>query len=223
MGVSRRYGVLGCEGEVASLNRIAWLMAGTDLRTCRKAARATKTLGRAPEPFRNHLARDFAAMQPNTKWVVDITCIRTGEGWLYLRAVLDLYSGTPRQEVWSRTFSRLLFHRACQPAPATSPTPAAGSRPLFNCHVLATLDKNLLRKPLASSSLFSFHPARLAGSKPAPPTRCNVASASQFIAGCDHRTPAPQSPRRRAPPGRRRASASAAPGPAALHRANRCR
>ena len=29
----------------------------------------------------------------NTKWVTDITCIRTVEHWLYLCVVLDLYSG----------------------------------------------------------------------------------------------------------------------------------
>lgn len=43
--------------------------------------------------MRNHLSRDFTANEPNTKWVVDITYIRRGEGWLYLCAVLDLYSG----------------------------------------------------------------------------------------------------------------------------------
>ena len=30
--------------------------------------------------------------QPNKVWVVDITCIRTYEGWLYLAAVVYLYS-----------------------------------------------------------------------------------------------------------------------------------
>ena len=41
----------------------------------------------------NQLDRDFSALRPNAKWVSDITYIRTGEGWLYLCAVLDLYSG----------------------------------------------------------------------------------------------------------------------------------
>ena len=40
----------------------------------------------------NHLARDFTATAPNQRWVADITYIRTGEGWLYLAVVLDLYS-----------------------------------------------------------------------------------------------------------------------------------
>jgi putative transposase len=40
----------------------------------------------------NHLARDFGAATPNTKWVTDTTSIRTAEGWLSLAVVLDLFS-----------------------------------------------------------------------------------------------------------------------------------
>jgi len=40
----------------------------------------------------NLLNRNFAADQPNQKWVVDISYIWTREGWLYLAVVLDLYS-----------------------------------------------------------------------------------------------------------------------------------
>jgi putative transposase len=47
----------------------------------------------AAAAFQNHLAQDFTANQPNTKWVTDITYIRTAEGWLYLSVVVDLYSG----------------------------------------------------------------------------------------------------------------------------------
>jgi putative transposase len=41
---------------------------------------------------RNLLDRDFTAASVNTKWVADITYIPTGQGWLYLSAVMDLYS-----------------------------------------------------------------------------------------------------------------------------------
>ena len=40
----------------------------------------------------NELNRDFQASGPNTRWVADITYIRTAQGWLYLAAVMDLYS-----------------------------------------------------------------------------------------------------------------------------------
>jgi len=40
----------------------------------------------------NVLNREFTAHQPNKKWASDITYIQTNEGWLYLAAVIDLYS-----------------------------------------------------------------------------------------------------------------------------------
>jgi putative transposase len=40
----------------------------------------------------NVLNRDFDADAPNQKWVADITYIPTQEGWLYLAAILDLFS-----------------------------------------------------------------------------------------------------------------------------------
>lgn len=38
----------------------------------------------------NHLNRDFSAQTTGQKWVSDLTYIRTGEGWLYMTAILDL-------------------------------------------------------------------------------------------------------------------------------------
>lgn len=47
----------------------------------------------------NLLARDFMPAAPDRVWSSDITCIATDEGWLYLAAVIDLFS---RQVVgWS--------------------------------------------------------------------------------------------------------------------------
>ena len=40
----------------------------------------------------NVLNREFEAEAPDLKWVTDITYIPTAEGWLYLAAVMDLYS-----------------------------------------------------------------------------------------------------------------------------------
>ena len=40
----------------------------------------------------NHLAQTAPPTGPNQKWVGDITYIETQEGWLYLAAVMDLYS-----------------------------------------------------------------------------------------------------------------------------------
>ena len=40
----------------------------------------------------NRLNQDFAATEPNTKWVGDLTFFDTAEGWLYLAAVLAMNS-----------------------------------------------------------------------------------------------------------------------------------
>jgi putative transposase len=40
----------------------------------------------------NRLRRNFAVEGPNQVWVADITYIETGEGWLHLAAIMDLYS-----------------------------------------------------------------------------------------------------------------------------------
>lgn len=40
----------------------------------------------------NLLQRDFTTAAPNQVWTGDITYIQTGEGWLYLAIVLDLFS-----------------------------------------------------------------------------------------------------------------------------------
>jgi transposase InsO family protein len=40
----------------------------------------------------NVLDRRFHWEQPNQAWVTDLTCIPTEEGWLYLAAIIDLFS-----------------------------------------------------------------------------------------------------------------------------------
>ena len=44
--------------------------------------------------YPNHLARDFHADRPNQKWVTDISYIRTGQGFLYLSVIRDLYDNS---------------------------------------------------------------------------------------------------------------------------------
>lgn len=40
----------------------------------------------------NTLNRDFKASGPDQKWVADFTYIKTGQGWLFVAVVLDLFS-----------------------------------------------------------------------------------------------------------------------------------
>lgn len=94
MGMPRMHEELGYEGVAAGRNRIARLMARHGLFGIPQRRRwRHKSSGNRPAHVRNHLERDFAAAEPNTKWVIDITYVQTGEGWLYVCVVTDLYSG----------------------------------------------------------------------------------------------------------------------------------
>ncbi len=42
--------------------------------------------------YENILNREYKAEKPNQKMVSDITYVWTGEGWLYVVGILDLYS-----------------------------------------------------------------------------------------------------------------------------------
>lgn len=47
---------------------------------------------RLPAPFQDHVQRKFVADRPDKLWVTDITQHRTGEGWVYCAAVIDVFS-----------------------------------------------------------------------------------------------------------------------------------
>jgi putative transposase len=68
----------------------------------------------------NVLDRDFCAERPNQKWVVDVTYIATATGWMYLAAVLDLFSrrivgwamaATQDEKLVEQALSMALAHR----------------------------------------------------------------------------------------------------------------
>lgn len=94
LGAGRMREDLVAEGESASLNRVARLMAADGLqgwpRPKRRGQRGQP--GLPPPGVRNWLERDFTALEPETKWVTDITEIKTDGGKLYLCVVLDLFS-----------------------------------------------------------------------------------------------------------------------------------
>jgi len=92
-GSPRIYQVMRKMGLLCSKNRVARLMRAE--RLCAKQVRrfrsTTRHNGRhAVAP--NLLRRDCAVEQPNEKWLADITYIPTLEGWLYLAALMDLFS-----------------------------------------------------------------------------------------------------------------------------------
>lgn len=82
------------ERQACSENRVARLMhvGGIKAKAKRKFTRVvTSTLVRFPAA-ENRVNQVFVAKAPNCLWVADMTFIRTREGWLYLAAVLDVYS-----------------------------------------------------------------------------------------------------------------------------------
>jgi transposase InsO family protein len=84
---------LQAEGWLVSRRRVARRMRAMGLRA--RAARrftATTQSKHALPVAPNRLQQDFTAAGPNQQWVADITYLWTGEGWLYLAVVLDLYS-----------------------------------------------------------------------------------------------------------------------------------
>lgn len=80
-------------GETCGVNRIHRLMRLEKLRSQSGYHRRPRgRSGPASVHAPNHLQRQFVPDSPNKAWVTDITYIRTHEGWLYLAAVLDLFS-----------------------------------------------------------------------------------------------------------------------------------
>jgi putative transposase len=84
---------LAAKGIHASKHRVARLMQENGLRGRRRRRfRHTTDSNHALPVAPNTLAQDFLVDAPNRVWVTDITYIPTREGWLYLAAILDLYS-----------------------------------------------------------------------------------------------------------------------------------
>lgn len=81
------------QGWTVSRKRVAKRMRtlGLRARAARKYKATTQSKHNLPVAP-NRLGQDFTAKVPNRVWVSDITYIWTEEGWLYLAAVLDLYS-----------------------------------------------------------------------------------------------------------------------------------
>jgi len=128
-GAGRIWEDLNEEGEHCSLNRVARLMRLDGLQgiPCKKRLRS-KPSGTRPANIENHLARDFKADKPSTRWVTDITYIRiVGGQWLYLCVVVDLYSGIVVGWSMSRRQNRQLVLQAVLKTLVAARVKAAGN------------------------------------------------------------------------------------------------
>ena len=112
-GSPRVHKALEADGVACCVNTVAKLMRRDGL----KAAAARRFVVRTTDGRHDHavaanvLDRRFEPGEPGRAWVGDITYIPTGEGWLYLAAVLDL--GSRRVVGWA-TADHLRAELACR-------------------------------------------------------------------------------------------------------------
>lgn len=93
-GSPRIHVELKAQGRGASRGRIERLMRRHGIRAVMARPRRVRTTdSRHDLPIApNLLDRNFIATAPSQIWLADITYIETDQGWLYLAAVMDLYS-----------------------------------------------------------------------------------------------------------------------------------
>lgn len=92
-GSPRVHAELRFQGIFISKRRVERLMRQAGISGLFKVKRGKTTIqvpGIRTAP--DLVERDFLAAAPNKLWCADITYIRTWEGWLYLAAVMDVYS-----------------------------------------------------------------------------------------------------------------------------------
>ena len=100
LGSDRTYGArriwrdLAAEGVSCGLHRVERLMRLQALKARPRRRRLPPDLGdrQAGSIAPNVLDRGFEAPAPNRKWIADFTYVWTAEGWLYVAAVIDLFS-----------------------------------------------------------------------------------------------------------------------------------
>jgi putative transposase len=79
-------------GETCSKHRVMRLMRVNKIRAVRGYRTRHSSTSKPSVLIPNILQRKFDVASPNKAWVTDITYIRTWQGWLYLAAVMDLFS-----------------------------------------------------------------------------------------------------------------------------------
>lgn len=110
-GSPRVHADLKAEGFNCGRVKVARLMRKAGLKGCPKR-RFRVTSKRGHVIASNLLEQDFSAETTNRRWASDTTFIWTGQGWLYLAVVMDLYSRRIVGWSMSQRNSRHLVHNA---------------------------------------------------------------------------------------------------------------
>lgn len=79
-------------GIAVGEKRVARIMREHRIRSLRGYRKPRYRSGKPAVTAPNRLQQQFTTPAPDRVWVSDITYLRTHEGWLYLAAVMDLYS-----------------------------------------------------------------------------------------------------------------------------------
>ena len=80
-------------GDIVSEKKVAQVMRDHGLVARRKRRFRATTDSKHDDPIApNLLERDFTATGPNEAWVTDVTAVWTHAGWIFLAAILDLFS-----------------------------------------------------------------------------------------------------------------------------------
>lgn len=92
-GAPRVHRWLRKQGFRVGRKRVARIMRtnGWEGETGRRKIRTT-IVDRGAKAASDHVRRDFNPPAPDVTWAGDITYLRTGEGWLFLATVIDLFS-----------------------------------------------------------------------------------------------------------------------------------
>ena len=93
-GAPRIHAELRAEGHAISRKRVARIMRqhGIQARAPRRYRVCTTDSKHSLPVAENLLDQNFGANRPDQVWLADITYIPTGEGWLYLAVILDLFT-----------------------------------------------------------------------------------------------------------------------------------
>ena len=138
---------------VVRLHRIERLMRLQALKARPRRRRLPPDLGerQAAAVAPNVLDRSFEAPAPNRKWIADFTYVWTAEGWLYVAAVVDLFSrrvvgwsmsaemtaqlvtDASVMAIWRRGKPDALLHHSDRGSQYTSERPEKSSFLLFIC------------------------------------------------------------------------------------------
>ena len=119
-GSPRIHKELQARGHTVGRNRVARLMRENGIRAVQKRKRKWTTDSNHSFPIAPNLVnRHFETDGPDQLWLADLTYVITEQGWLYLAAILDVYSRKIVGWAMDRTMSRKLCIDALEMAVTT--------------------------------------------------------------------------------------------------------